>query len=151
MESNEEINKLNEHIDHQRWLLENGFINDLHKDNLFAYGSVVHIDVKAVEVDVVVENKKIAYCLYVTSSLLKKIEQYRQLSTSTSIMGLWRFKRMLKKEGNLNLRHLLTGFVNDYCGPGWSVDLSLKDFRKYEEGFEEEKLEHGEADKQPDG
>lgn len=151
MDNNEQpTGNMNEHIDHQRWLLEHGFVNDLHKDNLFMYGSIVHRDVHAVQVDIDVEKKLITYDLYVKSSLFKKIDRYEQLSQSKSIIGLWRFKRMLKKEGNLNLKHLLNRFVSDYCGPKWSVDLRLKDFKEYEEGFEE-KTGNDVADQQPDG
>ena len=149
-ENNENPRDLNEHIDHQRWLLEHGFVNDLHKDNLFMYGSIVHKDIKAAQVDVQPEKKNVVYTLYVTSNLLKKIELYKQLSQSTGIMGMWRFKRMLKKEGNLNLKHLLLRFVTDYCGPKWSIALNLKDIKDYEEGFEEEKQRDSEADKRPD-
>ena len=152
MTDNKETDNVDQHVDHQRWLLEHGFVNDLHKDNLFMYGSIVHIDVMAVQVDIDVESKKILYDLYVKSSLLDKIAKYKELSQSTSITGLWRFKRMLKKEGNLNLKHLLMQFVNDYCGPKWLVEVKLRDYKDYEEGFKEkEKTRDDKVDKQPDG
>ena len=66
----------NDQIDHQRWLIDNGFINDLHKDNLFLYGTLVHIDIEAVEVRVDVEKKIIDYDLYVGPSLRKRMNQY---------------------------------------------------------------------------
>lgn len=151
MDDNKSKIDINEHIDHQRWLLEHGFINDLHKDNLFMYGSIVHKDVQAVELDVDVEKKRVSYDVYVDKTLLKKIDAYKKLSHSKSIIGLWRFKRMLKKEGNLNLHHLLSRFVKDYCGPRWSVSLNLKDIESYEEGFEEQDSSNDNDNKQPDG
>jgi hypothetical protein len=141
-----------DHIDHQRWLLEHGFINDLHKDNLYMYGAIVHKDVQAVQLDIDVERKRVVYHLYCDKSLLNKIEKYQRLSESTGLFGLWRFKRMLTKEGNLNIKHLLSNFVKDYCGPKWRVQLDLNDYRDYKDGFEEEQKqeESREADKQPD-
>ena len=143
---------LHDHIDHQRWLLEHGFINDLHKDNLYMYGAIVHKDVYAVQLDIDPARKLVRYELYCATSLLKKIEKYKQLSESTGVFGLWRFKRMLLKEGNLNIQHILSNFVKDYCGPKWKAKLDLKDYRDYKDGFEEqEKVENNrESDKQPD-
>jgi len=148
MTENNDTNDIHQHIDHQRWLLEHGFINDLHKDNLFMYGSIVHPDVEAVDMDIDIEKKLISYKVFVKSSLLTRIDKYKQLSQDTTVVGMWRFKRMLKKEGNLNLKHLLNQFVGDYCGPKWSVNLVLKDFKDYEEGFKAE--EGAVVNKQPD-
>jgi len=148
MTDNEDASKINEHIDHQRWLLEHGFVNDLHKDNLFMYGSIVHKEIVAVQVDVNIEKKIVEYDLYITQSLLKRIARYEEMSKATSVIGLWRFKRLLGKEGNLNLKHLLSQFVNDYCGPKWSVSVRLKDIEGYEEGFKEQEQGDDALDKQ---
>src|SRR5665213_4154429 len=101
----------NEHISHQRWLIENGFINDLHKDNLYMYGSIVHVDVQAVEVRIDIEKKAVEYDLYLTKHLLNRIDRFNVLSKDNSIIGLWMFKRMLKKEGNMNFLSILSNFV----------------------------------------
>ena len=127
-----------EHIDHQRWLLNNGLPNDVHKDTLFMFGSIVHRDVRAVEVALNPEKKTVGYVLYLDSVTLKTIDLYERLSKSTSIIDLWRFKRLLKKEGNLNISHLLSKFVKDYCGSNWQTELELKDYGDYEEGFNKE-------------
>src|SRR5690348_10481022 len=82
----------NDHIDHQRWLMENGFINDLHKDNLYMYGAICHLEIEAVEVRVDVTKKVVEYDLYMSNALLKKVALYEELSKSKSIIGLWRFK-----------------------------------------------------------
>ena len=42
---------------------------------------------------------------------------------------------MLKREGNLNFKHLLNRFVQTYCGPKWSIDVHLIDHDKYVDGF----------------
>lgn len=143
---------LYDHIDHQRWLLENGFINDLHKDNLYMYGAIIHKDIQALQLNIDVSKKIVKYELYCDESLLKKIDKYKELSQSTGVFGLWRFKRVLLKEGNLNIKHMLDNFVKDYCGPKWKVQLSLKDYRDYKDGFEEQEKskEDRAADKQPD-
>lgn len=137
----------NDHIDHQRWLMENGFINDLHKDNLYMYGAICHLEIEAVEVKVDVANKVATYDLYMSSNLLKKVELFNSLSKSTSIIGLWRFKRLVQKEGNLRFGAVLTNFVKDYLGPKWSVVTNLKDIRDYEEGFKSETGASAPADK----
>ncbi len=128
----------NDHVDHQRWLIDNGFINDLHKDNLFVYGTLVHKQVEATEVRIDVENKLIDYDLYIGKNLRKKIARYEELSGSKTIIGLWLFKRMLKKEGNLNFLQVLNNFVRDYLGPKWRVTANMKDIETYEEGFKQE-------------
>ena len=131
---------INDHISHQQWLINNGFVNDLHKDNLFLYGSLVHRDVQAVEVHIDVENKLVHYVIYVPRRLLKLVAKYEKLRGTDSVIGLWRLKRMLMKEGNLNFNHILQQFVRDYCGAKWSTKLELKDIANYEEGFKEQQV-----------
>lgn len=125
-----------DHIDHQRWLMENGFINDLHKDNLYMYGAICHLNIEAVEVRADVNTKTVEYDLYMGQKLLKKVELFDRLSKSTKIVDLWRLKRLIKKEGNLNFYSVLSNFVKDYLGPKWNVRTHLKDITKYEEGFD---------------
>lgn len=128
----------NDHIDHQRWLIDHGFINDLHKDNLYMYGAIVHKDVEAVQVDIDVHNKLVSYELFIGKKLSKKIDLYNKLVKDDSIFGLWRFKRLLKKEGNLDFHGILNKFVKDYLGPKWTVTMNIKNVKEYEEGFKQE-------------
>lgn len=128
----------NDIVDHQRWLLDHGFVNDLHKDNLYMYGAICHMEVEAVELSVDIEKKTVSYELYMGSKLLKNISMFKELSGSKKIYDLWRFKRLLKKQGNLNFDSILTTFVRDYLGPKWSVVVNLKDIKKYEEGFKQD-------------
>ena len=127
--------QVEEHLDHQRWLMNNGLLNDLHKDTLYLYGSLVHKDVRAVELNIQPENKTLEYIVYIDSGLFKSYQLYNELRTTSSIIGLWRLKRLLKKKGNLNFMAILSGFVKTYCGPKWNIKLEVKDFREYEEGF----------------
>jgi hypothetical protein len=131
--------EINDHIDHQRWLIDNGFINDLHKDNLYAYGAIVHKDVKAVELHVDAANKVINYEIFVDDRLLKKLDRFKKLSKSTSIIDLWFLRRLLKKEGNLNFQNIIATFVTTYLGPKWKVSLNVKDFKDYDDsGYQSE-------------
>lgn len=138
MEPKKDIN-LEEYVDQRRWLLNNGLITDDIKNQLFLCGSVVHKEVQAVELDLDLtsENKVVNYKIYVNDNLLKQIERYNVLSKSTSLWGMWRFKRLLKKEGSLDFQQILTKFVKDYCGPKWSVTVQTVDFNSYIEGLGE--------------
>lgn len=146
MDSNKEVN-LEEYVDQRRWLLNNGLITDDIKNQLFLCGSVVHKEVQAVEVnlDLVAEQKLVHYTIYVESSLLKKIAQYNVLSKSTTLFGMWRFKRLLKKEGSLDFQQILNKFVKDYCGPKWSVTVKTVDFNSYVEGLGEQSETDGQS------
>ena len=123
--------KLSEYIDQQRWLINSGLITDGVKNQLFMCGSIVHKDVQAVELDVKVEEKVVEYKIYFNKRILDKVAKYKELSTATSLFGLWRFKRFLKKEGSLDFRNVLNKFVSDFCGPKWSATIELKDFDVY--------------------
>ena len=126
-----DLEKLTQQIDQQRWLLNNGLITDTVKDQLFFYGSIIHPDVQAVEVKLVTEEKLVDYTVYFTKKTLDKMEKYKKLSTSTSLFGMWKFKRFLKKEGTLNFHAMLNSFVRDFCGPTWSTKLTIMDFDVY--------------------
>ena len=147
---------IDNHLDHQRWLMNRGLLNDLHKDTLFMYGSIVHTNVEAVHVKIVPEEKTVNYVIYVPKALLKKINEFLKLKKATSIFGLWKFKRMLKTEGNLDLGFIVDRFVKDYCGPKWKASVTIEDFANYRDGLEEEQIvneeseEHSESDKQTD-
>jgi hypothetical protein len=136
---------------HQRWLIDNGFINDLHKDQLYLFGAILHKDIKAVELQIDVESKSVNYLLYAGTKLLKKMGKYETLSKSTGIIGLWRFRSILKREGNLNFSRILDFYIKDYCGQKWKANVKLMDFREYKDGYEEaqSRVSSG-ADKQPD-
>jgi hypothetical protein len=128
--SDKQIN-LEEYVDQRRWLLNNGLVTDDVKNQLFFCGSIVHKEVQAVEVQIEAEKKVVHYKVYVDKKLLNKIDKYHILSKSDSLFGLWRFKRMLKKEGSLDFQQVLNSFVKDFCGPQWSVTVNTVDFNNY--------------------
>jgi hypothetical protein len=137
MDSKKEMN-LEEYVDQRRWLLNNGFITDDVKNQLFFCGSIVHKEVQAVELDLEPEKKLVHYKIYVNSDLIKKIGQYQNLSKSTTLFGMWRFKRFLKKQGALDFNQILTKLVKDYCGSAWNVSVVVLDFNSYVEGLGEQ-------------
>lgn len=140
-----------DHVDHQRWLIDHGFINDFHKNNLYMYGSLVHKNVEAVQVSIDIEKKVVEYQVYVSSAVIKKMEKFHKLSKSNGILDLWQLKRLLLKEGNLNFEGLLSRFVKDYLGSKWSITLQVKNIKDYEEGFEQNRENSSPADQSADG
>ena len=139
---------IEEYVDNRRWLLNNGFVTDDVKNQLFFCGSIVHKEVQAVELDIHPETKSVSYKIYVNPDLIKKIAKYRVLSKSTSLFGMWRFKRFLKKEGALDFTQILSKLVRDFCGPAWSAKAEVVDFNSYVEGLGEHSGS-AEADQQP--
>lgn len=137
MDSKKEMN-LEEYVDQRRWLLNNGFITDDVKNQLFFCGSIVHKEVQAVELDLEPDKKMVHYKIYVDSDLIKKMAKYQVLSKSTGLFDMWRFKRFLKKEGALDFNQILAKLVKDYCGPTWNVTLTVLDFNSYVEGLGEQ-------------
>lgn len=124
---------LTQFIDQGRWLLNNGLVSDAVKNQLFFCGSIAHKDVQAVEVHINPEQKVVDYILYVPTNLLRKIDKYRYLSKSTTLWGMWRFKRLLKKERCLDFQKILNTFVTDYCGPKWTAFVTVLDYNMYED------------------
>lgn len=131
-----EDSKLLEMLDQERWLLNNGLVSDSVKNQLFFCGSIVHKDVQAVEVRIRPDAKIVDYTIYVTDDLLKKIDKYYELSTSTALYDMWKFKRLLKKEGCLDFEKVLNSFVVDFCGPKWSATATVLSFDAYVDRIE---------------
>jgi hypothetical protein len=144
--------QLAEFIDQQRWLMNNGLISDSVKNQLFFCGSIVHKDVQAVELEIRPESRLVEYKIYVNKDLISKIEKYKKLSTSTSLFGLWRFKRLLKQEGSLEFEAVLNKFVIDFCGASWKATVEVLDFANYIDGLGEQGGDSGSqtVDKLPD-
>ena len=142
---------LEERLNTQRWLINNGLVPDSIKNQLFFFGTILHTDVQAVEVKIRPETKTVDYVIYVKGDLLKKIDKYKKLSAATSLFGLWRFKRLLQKEGNLDFQAVINPFVRDFCGPGWVASVAVTDYDAYEEGIgvESEQGPYKQLDKLP--
>ena len=130
--------ELAEMIDQERWLLNNGLVSDAVKNQLFFCGSIVHKDVQAVEVAIKPDNRLVEYIIYVTPALMRKIDKYQKLSTSKSLWGMWRFSRLLKREGCLNFTQVLSSFVADFCGSKWTATAAVLNFDTYVDKIEHE-------------
>jgi hypothetical protein len=125
---NKEIAEL---LDQERWLLNHGLLTDSAKNQLFFCGSIVHKDVQAVELELAPDKKMVAYKVYLPKTLINKVNKYNALSTKKDLISLWRFKRIIKKEGNLNFHGILSKFVKDFCGAKWTVTVEILDFDKF--------------------
>lgn len=142
-----ENKELAKYVDNQRWLMNSGLFSDSAKNMVFMYGSLAHKEVKAVELDIDVESKEVNYKIYLPKKVLKKFDKYQKLSKSDSFWGLWRFKRFLKKEGDMNFKNILAGFIKDFCGPKWEVNVEVFDVRDYqEEGHRDEEHSQDKAE-----
>jgi hypothetical protein len=127
------MSKIEEYLDQQRWLLNNGLFTDSAKDNLYLYGTLVHKDIRAVDMTVDPTVKKASYKLFFDAPVLKIHKQYQSLKGTQSLIGLLRLRYLLKKNGNLEFGKMLDGFVKAYCGPSWGAIIELKDIKEYVE------------------
>lgn len=123
---------VNEYIDQHRWLLNNGLITDSAKNNLYLYGAILNKSIYAVELSVNTDAKSLIYTLYVSKKLFTAYNRYNGLKLEKSILGLWRLKRLLKSNGNLEFEKMLSVFVKTYCGPNWQVQVHVKEKSEYE-------------------
>ena len=140
-----EMDQLAEFVDQQRWLLNNGLVPESAKNQLFFFGSISHPNVQAVEMKICPEDKRVEYLLYFTKDLLKTVDKYKTLSTDTSLFGMWKFKRLLKKNGDLNFSGILNTFVKGFCGPAWVANVTLIDFDVYLDSIGEESEPDGDS------
>jgi len=129
--------KITEIMDHIRWTLNNGIVTDIVKNNLYMYGSLAHKDVKALEVAIDPSTKIVDYVIYGPESMLDTVTRYYSMRDKTGLFNLWRLRRLLKKQGNLDIDRILNGFVKDLCGPGWRATYKLKNISEYVENTDE--------------
>lgn len=130
---------IKENLEHQRWLIDNGIITDMHKDNLYIYGAICHPGIQAVELEIKVEDKKLKYILYIDKKLEKILNEFYRLRESKTIWGLWRLKRILKKNGNLNISNLISKMISTYLGPKWVSEVEIKSINEYTAAEAEQK------------
>ena len=118
-------------IDHKRWLLNNGLADEGIKNDLFVYGAICHPKVKSVDCAIDVLKKVVAYNIFLDDGDYDDLMKFARLSTDKSLIGMWRFRRMLKKHSNLHVHAILQRCIKDYCGPKWNAEvkvLRLKDY-----------------------
>lgn len=127
------IDNIDQLVDQQRWLMNNGLFTDNIKDTLFLYGSIANKHITAVELVVNTDEKVITYTLYAPSTLHLAYNKYNTLKTDKSLLSIWRVKRLLTKYGNLEIHSILDSFVKTYCGPNWKTNMLLKKSSEYED------------------
>ena len=144
--------KLAEIVDHQRWLINSGLLNAEIKNNLFLYGAIVHKDITDVYMQFDPERKELRYTLFATKRLMGRLASFNELKNADSFWELWKLKRLLKKEGNLNFKIMIQKFVRDYCGDGWRAEVKVIDEKENKEDYREpdDQRNINEANKQPD-
>lgn len=120
-------------IDHKRWLLNSGLADDGIQNDLFTYGAICHPRVKSVDCNIDVLKKLVVYAIYLDDKDYNTVQKFARLSKSKGLFGMWRFRNMLKKHGNLHIHAILQRFIKDYCGPKWSAEVTVKRFKEYEE------------------
>lgn len=125
--------KLEDQLEHHRWLLNNGIVDDWVKNNLYMYGSLVHRNALAVTLDIDVSKKIIHYTVYFDDKMMDTIDKFTRWQKSDSIITLWRLKRLIKREGNLNFESIVQKFVSDFCGRSWTATLTVDNVSNYKE------------------
>lgn len=121
--------EIQETIDNERWLMNNGLISDSAKNNIYVYAYLVNKGISAAEVSINVENKTVTYTLYVKKNLLKAYDSY--CSMTNSWLSLIKNAYYVKRYGNLNFKLLLNKFIKNYMGPSWKISLYVKEFSEY--------------------
>ena len=120
-----------ENLDQQRWLMNNGLFTETAKDSIFMYGSLIHKDIKAVQAHIKTDEKIVAYDIYTTKDVLKSYDLFISYRGTTSLIKLWKLKRLLKRNGNMDFTAVLDRFVKDFCGPTWKATMRLMDYEEY--------------------
>lgn len=136
MNSSDSPADVESHLNHQRWLINNGFLNDMHKNTLYFYGSIAHRDVRALQLRVDVATKTVEYDLYLSNRLIKVLKLYKNLKGKSSMWSLWRLRRLLSREGNLEFNAILNNFVKSYCGLDWISLCTCNSMQDYQEGLD---------------
>ena len=106
-------------------------LTDVHKDNLFMFGSIIHSGIQAVEVDTDVNNHDIKYRVYVSSKLLSDYNSFHKKVSKGSIWSLFWAKRLIKKHTFLDWETAINNFVHTYCGAKWTVSVKILPIKEY--------------------
>ena len=77
---------LSDHLNLQRWLIDHNLFTDEVKNNLYAYGSLVHMKIDAMHVVIDAEHSIVNYTLYAPKSLLVDIANYHKWLNSDRIL-----------------------------------------------------------------
>lgn len=132
--NNNELDSISQFYDVDKWFLSVGLITEVAKNDLFAYGAIVHPNaVRALQVDIDVNNKKINYFLYVKPRINWAYHYYKKYYNASNIFRLISLAIIKKRYGNLNFENILTKFVKDRCGKEWVSCVTVKNIKEYKE------------------
>jgi len=125
-------------IDHQRWLINNGFANDLLKDNLYLFGIYLHPGIREALVAINFPEKTVEYRIYTTKELYKDFYKYKRLQNSTSKWSMFRLKRLWRKHfenktdpARLDIDVIINSHVKELCGHNWSTKVDFFPVNQY--------------------
>ena len=115
--------RVEEIVDNERWLINNGLISDAAKNNIYVYAYLINRGIAAAEVDIDVDNRHINYKLFVKPALGKAYDFFSNRDGSWWSL-LW-CAFYVRKYGNLNFTPTLAKFIKDYVGPSWRVSVAV--------------------------
>ena len=130
-------------IDHQRWLINSGFANEMLNDNLYLFGIYLHPGIKEAIVSIDITNKFVTYKIYVTKSLFNDFNKFKKLANSPGKIDAIRLKRLWRKHfenkkdpARLDIDVIVDSHVKELCGSNWSTSVSLLIEDKYAKDLE---------------
>jgi hypothetical protein len=121
---------LEEFLAVDRWMMDNGLVSDSVQQNLFGYACLCHPDVLYgdVEIKIDAEKRQVFYTIPLNKgyrSYVSYKKKMAKLENATSLFGLWRKARLLKKHRLIDVEMILGRFVKDYLGDGWKVEVEV--------------------------
>jgi hypothetical protein len=129
-------------IDHQRWLINSGFANDMLNDNLYLFGIYLHPGIREALVSLDISNKLVTYRIYVTQDLFNDFNMYKKLmrKPNKSKFNIIRLKRLWRKHfenkkdpARLDIDLIIDSHVKELCGDNWSTSISILSESEYAE------------------
>lgn len=126
-------------MDHQRWLINSGFANEMLNDNLYLFGIYLHPGIRNALVSIDISKKFVAYKIYVTKNLFNDYNKCKRLAKSPGKLDAIRLKRLWRKHtenkkdpARLDIDVIINSHVKELCGSDWSTSISLFTEDKYE-------------------
>jgi hypothetical protein len=113
-----------------RWSVNSGLVTGTAQTLLYSCAAMCHPAVRNVEMSLDVERKIIEYTLGLDSKDHAMFSKFKKLSTSDSIISLWRLRRMVRKQGSFDLQTLVKTEVNRILGEEWTVIVDVIDADK---------------------
>jgi len=144
-------------MDHQKWLINSGFANEMLNDNLYLFGIYLHPDIREALVSVDVGKKLVTYKIYVTKDLFNDFNKCKTLTKSSGKLNAIRLKRLWRKHmenkkdpARLDIDVIINSHVQELCGSNWSTSVSLLTEDKYKEDLESIQNEVEQKGPEPD-